>query len=540
MVRRLKAKRVDLDKYIRNQHLLWTLVVLAILLVTALMARTGFSQEKPKYDSVPFPPEFTVPTGPSASRAEVRKIKSEIRDNESIARDWCDGDRAISPRADVERFMNLYVLAAMTHYDQDNLGLLGERREDLFKTYVSRCTPEARNILINDIIWPFCKSVSTGNYHPACRMNAVYIMGRLNDVEGTSNTTPTPSTRAFAELMTIINDANSPSYLQVAAMVGLKRHAEIAGIRSQGQANPAMSGLTDRMIAILKEPSDSNAPEKQWMKRRAVQILGALRWRGDANGVENALRQAIADKQLDIWTRYDAVEAFRDLNYGNATDMRPVDSAKEIAQFAADYLKFEADHIANVITEYVEVNKLYEEGGVGKADSETAKGRNRGGDTAKGVGQSSSAAGSGIGSDDGIGGGANADDGDFIDIEIPEYDLNAVRERMMVVLDLAQLSIQGKESSRGIRVFGMAQRTPAGEPENKEKLVEWGSEIEKIKMALSGEDDSTDDDAAFNLAARGQQQQTQTAKLRMKILKAAKDIELMIDDKKKDATEVFK
>ena len=542
MVRRLKAKRIDLDKYIRNQHLFWTLVVLVIFLLTALMARTGYSQEKPKYESVPYLAKFTVPSEDEASRAAIRKIKSDIREAESMAKDICDGDVQLgSNLTDFKDLMNGYVLAEMTHFDADNLGMLGERRDDLFKYYISRATGQARTVLLNDIIWNFCDNVSKGNYHPACRMNAVYIMGRLNDVEGTNNAPPNPSTRAFTKLTEFLNDEAAPSYLKVAALVGLKRHAEIAGIRRQGQLDANLNSLATQMIAILNQPADSKAPEKQWMKRRAIQILGAMKSRGDSNSIENALRQSIADKQLDIWSRYDAVEAFRDLNYGNdATDMRPVDSSKEIVQFAADYLKFEAGHIKDVVTEYVEVKKLYEDGGVDKIGGRSN--RDRGGEAAQGVGQSNTAQGSGISDDRGGDRGA-AGTGEMIDIEIPEYNLQAVRERMMIVLDLAQLSIQGKESSRGIRVYGMAQRVPADQAENKEKLVTWGSTIENIKMKLSGDGDATAENAAYNLARGRQQQaaQTITGKLRIEILKAANEIESMIADKKLEtATEVFK
>jgi hypothetical protein len=544
MVRRIKAKRLDLEKYVRNQHLFWALVLLVIFLLTAFFARNGYSQDAAKkYDTLPIHEDFIIPTGPNVSRNQVRQREQNIRQQVLLARGVVRGELDLgSNQAAFKKYMAEYFLPLMTQYDEDNLGKLGVRREDLFKDYVSRANGQVRQYLIDSLVWPFAQAVAEGNYHPAARMNAVYIMGRLNDVETGSGGLPVPSAKAFDYLKNLVANESAKPYLRVGAMVGLVRHAEIEGIKSKGQLNAQMTDLANKMIAVLNADFDAaKEPEKLWMKRRAVQILGGLRARGEANSIENALRLAISNKQLDTWTRYDAMVAFRDLAFPDNADVRAAETAKEMAQFVADYLRSEAKHIEMLVGEYVDTEMIYEKGGVGSTDTKSGSDDGSGG--LKGDAANRGAAGQGIQrGDPGDGGsGKGAETGEkSIDRDLPEYHLNAIKERMMIVLDTAQLSIQGKENVRGTRVWGMAQRVPAAETAKKVEVTKWGTEIDSLKTRLNTQQQALPRDQ-FTLATGAQADLSKTAQLRMELLKAASQIEAMIADKKKeDSTEAFK
>ena len=145
-----------------------------------------------------------------------------------------NGDQLVSPRDVVllaERINQsgtvIIELGTLDSTDPESISQLGDMRKSFLKDFLdSDYPPASRQLIINQITIPKLQSIIDGNYHNGVRMNAVVLLGLLNEVEGNSRVLPLPSTRAYPVLVSIVTGPNYPAFLKVGALAGVQRHSD--------------------------------------------------------------------------------------------------------------------------------------------------------------------------------------------------------------------------------------------------------------------------------------------------------------------------
>ena len=124
-------------------------------------------------------------------------------------------------------------------------------------------------------------------------------------------------------------------------MVGIKRHLA-AGIADE----EARRALTTAMLKVAADdvPGGPARDGREWLLRRALDILGRLGSVGESNAVFALLTKRLADDKLPLRTRTAAADAMGRLNYAGASGINPADVAGLLCQFAIDACADELRH----------------------------------------------------------------------------------------------------------------------------------------------------------------------------------------------------
>lgn len=317
-----------------------------------------------KYDVVPIHPDYDtrMPEGidartdPEGYRAAVSKRTNATRrrgEAEKMIRDVLLGTVPLSQASEQFRFFfEQVVFAEMTQTDEASLQELPKRRERFLANYLQRkdVRQEPHDELLQ-ITRRAMLGIATGNYHPAVRLNAILILGELNAEEpvltGSQKRPPRPLPAALGDLVRLYRDANLPDSLRAAAMVGILRHASLDGQRREDERMELAIryAIIDDMLKLIDQkeppqvvlkpgapPGQRSIEGHQWMRRRAIEILGALRDGGADDNVTKKLLTIINDKSEPLLTRCTAAEAFGQLNFLKPKEVDVAQAGQQIAR----------------------------------------------------------------------------------------------------------------------------------------------------------------------------------------------------------------
>ncbi len=357
-------------------------------------------------------------------RAQASTVRKLITNNKStIIENLRKGDTSNTPLLD--EYLNGYVFAEMGQNKSATLSQLGELRRNFLRTYLSEKIPaNARRVIIEQYTIPKMQEFADGNYHKGVRMNAVVLLGLLNDAEGDSKTIPVPSKAAFLSLSNIFTDAKFPSYMKVGALSGLQRHFEVNRRLPASQIDEAeMNAIANQCVAMIQDKADGQDtwPEQlnYWLKRRATQTLGAMGNLGADGANAKAISVNLNNEDNPQWIRFDSLVALSKMKFDPAMAQ---DVGTKVIEFVSHFLEQEANGLKYGVDDLVTINLLYEDKDLLLSGS--AK-RSKGRDTPN--------AGMGFGEDEGeTGSGQSADDKPTV--ELPTYQLNDSRKRVKAVV----------------------------------------------------------------------------------------------------------
>ena len=115
------------------------------------------------------------------------------------------------------------------------------------------------------------------NFHPACRYNALLILGELNETEtrrvGLQTVPATPYAPARQILLQTLT-SNQSDELQIAALIGLQRHAKLMALA--GNVDAAMVRAMVDVIRAKQPAADSSLDALHWKQRLCVETLGLI------------------------------------------------------------------------------------------------------------------------------------------------------------------------------------------------------------------------------------------------------------------------
>lgn len=237
-----------------------------------------------------------------------------------------------------ETYYRRYFLPRWTH--PANLNSLPLLRRELRNNLLSGRTgpPHSR---LNAIILDYMGKMAWANVHPAARVNAMLIIGELNEVEPVrAGDAPTALPAAIPVLLRALEDADQIDPVKVAALVGLIRHAQF------GRLTPESTLAIQR--AMIRLASSPGAPARSadghaWMRAQATKVLGLLRSSGENGAVARLLATLVADDQLDMLVRSHAATALGQLNYAGAAGLSAAQVIGALGRLAADAIRADTD-----------------------------------------------------------------------------------------------------------------------------------------------------------------------------------------------------
>ncbi len=237
-----------------------------------------------------------------------------------------------------ETYYRRYFLPRWTQ--PSNLALLPQFRRELRNNLLSGRTgpPHSR---LNAIILDYMGKMASANVHPAARVNAMLIIGELNEVEPVrAGDAPVAIPDAIPVLLNAIEDPDQIDPVKVAAMVGIIRQAQFGRLTPESTLaiQRAMIRLAGSVGAPARSP-DGHA----WMRVQAVKALGLLRSAGENGGVARLLATLVADEQLDMLVRSRAATALGQLNYTGAAGVNADEVIAALGRLAADSIRADTD-----------------------------------------------------------------------------------------------------------------------------------------------------------------------------------------------------
>jgi hypothetical protein len=193
------------------------------------------------------------------------------------------------------------------------------------------------------------ETILKGNYHPAARCNAMLLLGQLNSREavliGENKGLPEPLIYAMGVMLEALDDPQQIDAVRAAALVGILRHVQLD--RQLPDAQRRLVGADNRVAeqrivnAMLTLINTKQAPEGRtqgghdWMRRRAVEILGYLGTPGANGEVLAALEAVMADNTSPVSLRCETAEALGRLQFPQDGNIAVGEKAKKLGGVAA-------------------------------------------------------------------------------------------------------------------------------------------------------------------------------------------------------------
>ena len=213
------------------------------------------------------------------------------------------------------------------------------RRELRNNLQVARSGPPHSRL--QQVVIDYLGRMASANVHPAARVNAMLMIGELNEEEPVrAGDAPTPLPATLPVLLKTLDDDRQIDPVKVAALVGIVRHAQF------GQRTPESTAAIQRaMIRLANSPGAParSAEGHAWMRAQAARTLGLLGSVGENAAVARLLAALVADDQLEMLVRCHAAAALGQLNYAGAAGLNVAQVVAALGRLAADAVRADTD-----------------------------------------------------------------------------------------------------------------------------------------------------------------------------------------------------
>jgi hypothetical protein len=230
----------------------------------------------------------------------------------------------------VRRYFIKHVMAGMTLPASDP-GQYPRWREQIAKALGGVGGSERHRFLRGEIFKAASALAEDPAYSPACRYNAILVLGDLNDTEvqrsGANFQAAVPYTPARALLLKLVN-GDQPQAIQLAAMIGLQRHARL--LAAAGQSDENVLTAARKVLGTKDAPANGTSDGLLWMQKIAVDIVASGGKGADAGLFEPIL----SDATKPVMIRCAAAEALGRLDYTGVTNLNAAALGQGLGQLA--------------------------------------------------------------------------------------------------------------------------------------------------------------------------------------------------------------
>ena len=208
------------------------------------------------------------------------------------------------------------------------------------------------------------KQIANDTFHPAARVNALIIIGKLDSRRGDGTAggrAAVPYSPAMDFLLDTVENGDTPQHLKIAAMVGILRHAKLQPLGSRNALDASTRNRLSNLARTLIQPPAEGASKKDgsyWLRRQGVQLIGNMRDAGNNGENAKAVAKFVADPDEHLWLRVDALDALANMQNLTADQVNPVDLSKSVGRFVATQSREDATFIEDSIRSIFEVAKF--------------------------------------------------------------------------------------------------------------------------------------------------------------------------------------
>lgn len=224
----------------------------------------------------------------------------------------------------VEDYYRNYALARWTVPDKQHLvaGYVNELKNELARCYTPNRSNPGHDKLVEEV-YRFMEGCTRPdirvNLSPTVRLNAVLMLGELNEVEPSGSRAAKPLAKALPLLLNRATDPQQIDAVRLGALIGIRRHC-----RLMDENAPIPNEIVQALVSLLraKEPERVRSDEGHaWLRLLAIQTFGDLRGRPNSVAVAKELLNVLAETDSPEFLRYAAAEALGNLDYGNAAGL---------------------------------------------------------------------------------------------------------------------------------------------------------------------------------------------------------------------------
>jgi len=247
----------------------------------------------------------------------------------------------------LEDYYRKWVLPRMTV--EENYASLPKLRSDL-GIELRRASSGPPLTTAVKLILETMSKVAKASFHPAVRYNAMLLIGDLNQQESPNPTIqpPVPLAAALPVMLEALTDEKQIDVVKIGALVKLDRHIRLGIADPQWvtqQLIPALVNLAEMKVP----PADRSAEGHEWMRCKAMELLGLLRSVGPESRILKTLVGIVADRKEPLLVRTAAALALENLNFTGATGS-PSEAGTALGQLALSACGAEIDATEQSIT----------------------------------------------------------------------------------------------------------------------------------------------------------------------------------------------
>ncbi len=360
----LAISKTQLTRHIKMM-VTWLLAV-----TLAMLASSLFAQD---FKSLPINGRFIKPEvgleetrdDKNARRQKEREVKAALSSGRKAITDaGKSGNANFGPGG--ELYLREFRLAEMTQSDSETLGRLSKLRAKFIKDFLpTRMPPATRRALIGITLPVLQNIINDDEFHPAVRVNAVTLVGFLDSAGGGSGNPPIPAPEAYQLLRNLVTNTNTPEFIRVSAISGVRRFAEIT--RRSASQNVIAEDIQSQLVAIVEGKANGQqdwSPDLDyWLKRRATQILGFI---GEGKPVIDAVTKVMKGEELNtemdpFWLRFDGLQALQNLKFENLDGSLVETIIDDALQFASEAMTRESDWVNAQVEDLIYVNILWKD-----------------------------------------------------------------------------------------------------------------------------------------------------------------------------------
>ena len=255
------------------------------------------------------------------------------------------GGRPIKAQQDtLKNYYGKAIFRAMTQptaLDEPNrlpgLSFRGGARSERPKEAITR-----PHDFVRQLVFDYTKLLASGNFHLACRYNAMLILGELNETEtrrvGLQTVPAVPYAPARPILLEALTSKQSDE-LQIAALIGLQRHAKLLTVA--GNVDSAIVRAMVDIIRMKQPEAGSSLDALHWKQRLCVETLGLI---GQA-GAAPILEPVVLDDTLPLSLRCAAARSLGQLDFRDANNVNAAALLKGLGQVALSSCRDEMQRI---------------------------------------------------------------------------------------------------------------------------------------------------------------------------------------------------
>ena len=232
--------------------------------------------------------------------------------------------------------------------DPKELPNLAKLRRELSRYFFDRIKNEPAGLQVRDhlnkLTLDFMKKLATVNVHPGVRYNAMLIIGDLDSCAAETTgggKPPEPMAEALEVLQAELTSSMQIDAVRVAALLGLRRHAELNRQRpadrqwTEAQVT-SLAGKVGAIAAAKKPPAGRSVDGHTWMRRLALETLTELGAVRSLPAVTTLVDRIISDEAEPLDLRVAAAKSQGRLKSPLPMGAKAGEMAEKVARIGVD------------------------------------------------------------------------------------------------------------------------------------------------------------------------------------------------------------